>query len=497
MAPKRRLDERRKMQNREAQRRFRERAKLRNETKKGNQKSNEIKTNSNRLSEFNDPFTTTNQNEMQTIDLTAASSLLQNIFQPTANLEPIDRTSANDALQNALLTSLMQLNKEMDRCDQEDVMKYTNSYLTHPVEYQRRQSSTNGSNIGIDSTSPSESSYSSSSSSFSSSSSSCNRSSSSTSDWLGLTNNEENPVDFAGITDFTTEDWSQLLEQIADPASLQLPIEIQQDTVSVPEIEILPSSQSMVLASPKKVEYPLIHSKPLPSPLNTPQSLFSHLHFMQSAQMNAERMGLTFEYLHNCNAISSIGEGWSKFQKKQIRFDLNKIDPLKALQISKEQYDIIAYAANTPDIAHLIENKIRKNARTNGPIALQSWHQSKWNWNKVAENMKPTDIQLSIEHHPYIDVAFPWKSMRDKVILLNGILFEPENLCISAMYGDTTTGERAFTIWGDDPSNEMSWEISEFFIRQWWFLIDQSILRQTNWWRRQRGEKAIVEEKIV
>ncbi|PWN32766.1 uncharacterized protein FA14DRAFT_162053 [Meira miltonrushii] len=477
MAPKRRLDEKRKLQNREAQRRFRERAKLRNGTTK---RSSEESSEKGSVSPENTQATASSfpNAYMQKDDLNATSTFIQSIFQ-TATL---DSVGGNDSLQNALMASLTQLNKEMDRCDKEDILKYT---ATQSIECERRESSTSGSSISMDSTSPSESTYSSPS----------NQSSSSTSNWLGLTINEENPLDLTGVTDFTTEDWSQLMEQIVDPASLQLPVEMQQDTFSIPEIEILPQSQTMVLASPKKVDTVIAQSTRLPSPLGADQLLLPRLHFMQSAQLNADKLGLTFDYLHNCNAISTISEGWSRF-RKQSRFDIAKIDPLKALQVSKAQYDIVAYAANAPDISQLIENKIRKSLR-NGPTALQLRSENEWKWDNVSENMKPTDIQLSVEHHPYIDVAFPWKSMRDKIILLSGILFEPENLCIAAMYGDPSSGEQAFKIWGDDPSNEMTWEISESFIRQWWFLIDKSILRQTNWWRRQRGEKSIVEEKIV
>lgn len=476
MAPKRRLDEKRKLQNREAQRRFRERAKLRNGTTKRNsegssEKESESPENIQNLNSFSNIY-------LQKDDLNPTSTFIQSIFQ-TASLDSI---GGNDSLQNALMASLTQLNKEMDRCDKEDILKYTTA---QGVDCEKRESSTSGSSISIDSTSPSESNYSSTS----------NQSSSSTSNWLGLNINEANPVDLIGVNDFNTEDWSQLMEQIVDPASLELPVEMQQDSFSLPEIEILPQSQTMILASPKRVDTAIVQATQLPSPTGAGQLLLPRLYFMQSAQLNADKLGLTFDYLHNCHAISTIGEGWSRF-RKQSRLDIGKIDPLKALQMSKSQYEIVAYAANAPDISHLIENKIRKSLR-NGPTALQTRSENEWTWENVSENMKPTDIQLSVEHHPYIDVAFPWKSMRDKIILLSEILFEPQNLCIAAMYGDQATGEQAFKIWGDDPSNEMTWEISESFIHQWWFLIDKSILRQTNWWRRQRGEKPIVEEKIV
>ncbi|MCO5585396.1 hypothetical protein L7F22_039329 [Adiantum nelumboides] len=473
MAPKRRLDERRKLQNREAQRRFRERAKLRNGTSK---KSSEDSSVTPEFTQQPDSISSVNSDYQKD----STSTFIQNIFQ-TVSLDSIIRT--DDPLQNALMASLSQLNKEMDRCDKEDVLKYTT--LQNGEECERRESSTSESSL--DSTSPSSSTYSSPS----------NHSSSSTSNWLGLTTNEESSIDLTGVNDFTNEDWSQLMEQIVDPASLQLPIEMQQqDTfITIPEIEVIPQSQSTVLASLKKSENAITSSAWLPSPSGPDQYLLPRMHFMQSAQINADKLGLTYDYLHNCNALSTIADGWSKFSKRS-RFEISKIDPLKALQVSKSQYDIIAYAANAPDIAHLIENRIRKSFR-NGPTALQIRPDSGWTWENISENMRPTDIQLSIEHHPYIDVAFPWKSMRDKIILLSGILFEPENLCISAMYGNPSTGEQTFKIWGDDPSNEMTWEISEFFVHQWWFLIDKTILRQTNWWRRQRGEKPIVEEKIV
>lgn len=47
---------------------------------------------------------------------------------------------------------------------------------------------------------------------------------------------------------------------------------------------------------------------------------------------------------------------------------------------------------------------------------------------------------------------------------------------------------QAVTIHGDDVLAHSNWEISEKWLRQYGFLIDQPILNVSNKWRRERGE---------
>lgn len=47
-------------------------------------------------------------------------------------------------------------------------------------------------------------------------------------------------------------------------------------------------------------------------------------------------------------------------------------------------------------------------------------------------------------------------------------------------------------IWGPLPWDPMSWEFDAYMLRKWWFLIDDDMVRTTNFWRAQRGEEGLV-----
>ena len=38
----------------------------------------------------------------------------------------------------------------------------------------------------------------------------------------------------------------------------------------------------------------------------------------------------------------------------------------------------------------------------------------------------------------------------------------------------------------------IGWEVTAEFAEKWWFLLDDTILRGSNFWRSQRGEQALV-----
>jgi hypothetical protein len=80
------------------------------------------------------------------------------------------------------------------------------------------------------------------------------------------------------------------------------------------------------------------------------------------------------------------------------------------------------------------------------------------------ESLQPTSLQLSMPHPRWID-AVPWPSMRDRLILFQGLI-DPEEL------GQDLDREGSFLVWGEDPTDEQSWEIGEDFAAKYWFLID-------------------------
>jgi len=43
-------------------------------------------------------------------------------------------------------------------------------------------------------------------------------------------------------------------------------------------------------------------------------------------------------------------------------------------------------------------------------------------------------------------------------------------------------------VWGKIPYDTTGWELGPKFAKKWWFLIDEGMIRTTNFWRGQRGE---------
>jgi hypothetical protein len=95
--------------------------------------------------------------------------------------------------------------------------------------------------------------------------------------------------------------------------------------------------------------------------------------------------------------------------------------------------------------------------------------------------MIPTSTQQLVPHQPYVDML-PWPSLRDRVLKSLAAINEIELIM----------DMESLKIWGSTPWDSMGWEVPPEFAKKWWFLIDDGIIRTTNFWRAQRGEEALV-----
>ena len=95
--------------------------------------------------------------------------------------------------------------------------------------------------------------------------------------------------------------------------------------------------------------------------------------------------------------------------------------------------------------------------------------------------LQPTTQQQLIPHKPYVDMV-PWSSMRDRLLISPTAINDQE--FVADMAG--------MKVWGATPWDPTGWEVSPEFARKWWFLVDDGVLRTTNFWRAQRGEEALV-----
>lgn len=107
---------------------------------------------------------------------------------------------------------------------------------------------------------------------------------------------------------------------------------------------------------------------------------------------------------------------------------------------------------------------------------------------KLPRELSSTAVQIYIPHHPWLD-CFPFPQIRDNLIRV-AHLFNDCDLCTDIM--DPAGGNVGMVIWGD-PWLPSSWEVSEFFIKKWFWVIQgcPEIIQSSNAWRARRGLKRL------
>ncbi|KAK1595609.1 uncharacterized protein LY79DRAFT_511041 [Colletotrichum navitas] len=113
--------------------------------------------------------------------------------------------------------------------------------------------------------------------------------------------------------------------------------------------------------------------------------------------------------------------------------------------------------------------------------------------NSCPENMRPTGLQIAVEHHPWIDF-FPHPRMRDNFLRIvaeyGEDYIDEDDLCRDIVDVGAGAGveESALLVWGEawDPRG---WEATEPFLKKWGWLLAgcTEILEGTNYWRQKRG----------
>ncbi|KAG9247324.1 hypothetical protein BJ878DRAFT_194429 [Calycina marina] len=103
--------------------------------------------------------------------------------------------------------------------------------------------------------------------------------------------------------------------------------------------------------------------------------------------------------------------------------------------------------------------------------------------------LKPTDLQLATPHSIGIDLI-PSPSLRERLLRVTSDVAQRflHESGINAENGDDLGH---LMIWGDDALNEMSWEFSEWVLQRWRWLLGRKTVSRTNYWRSQRGVRAL------
>jgi hypothetical protein len=114
-------------------------------------------------------------------------------------------------------------------------------------------------------------------------------------------------------------------------------------------------------------------------------------------------------------------------------------------------------------------------------------------------NLAPTQLQRSIEHHPWVDV-FPWPRLRDNMLQAfeYPAICDEDEMCHDLVeYGDLDS--KAFlVVWGD-AWDFRNWEVTPEFLGRWGWLLSgcEDFLDSTNYWRAKRGEEPITQRHVL
>lgn len=98
-----------------------------------------------------------------------------------------------------------------------------------------------------------------------------------------------------------------------------------------------------------------------------------------------------------------------------------------------------------------------------------------------------TVTQQTVPHSPFFD-GIIHSTLRDRLILLK------DQYELSTLLADLVDG---YEIHHDDILMAEAWEVSESFMRKYWFAIDAEVLGIANKWRRERGDREILMSDLV
>ena len=210
------------------------------------------------------------------------------------------------------------------------------------------------------------------------------------------------------------------------------------------------------------------------------------------------------------NAMAIQSRGQSKPYLVKIGGSPHVIETCQRLnRIAQESY--LRYSLGHPSHGHLttvvhfnVFQALARNAAllgfnnewlmkgTKSSFRKQGLHSNTTTTAALPDNMRPTDLQRSVPHHPWIDLL-PLPRMRDNFLCAAQAqvgTVDEDAMCRDIV--DVGAGEgiehAALVVWGDawDPG---AWEATEGFLRKWGWLLEgcEELLEGTNRWRRERG----------
>jgi hypothetical protein len=109
----------------------------------------------------------------------------------------------------------------------------------------------------------------------------------------------------------------------------------------------------------------------------------------------------------------------------------------------------------------------------------------------LPSSLKPSKAQLETPHYYGIDLVVS-PSLRERLMAVTTEV--ARNFVVElGIVGNGREEEGQVIIWGEDPLNEMSWEVSHPMLARWGWLLGSGWAQRTNFWRRQRGAPPVPE----
>ncbi|KAL3422950.1 hypothetical protein PVAG01_04697 [Phlyctema vagabunda] len=231
------------------------------------------------------------------------------------------------------------------------------------------------------------------------------------------------------------------------------------------------------------------------------QTTSGWLHKLSGQLPQAERIELSeATTITIINLVKILQPNWEGNQLVMQRFEAfatrSYIEGIGALSIlpSLSQFNFVRALFTNMEVLDLSGEEMEDEVlspfnRLLGPFPLQP-DLTAARFSKLPTALKPTVLQHSTPHHPWIDLL-PMPMLRDNIFRQGLESFDEAELC-HAMRGQAPDHNPGLLVWSD-PWDPMGWEVTEEFIGSWGWVIAgcADLLQSTNTWRTRRGEKPL------
>jgi hypothetical protein len=113
-------------------------------------------------------------------------------------------------------------------------------------------------------------------------------------------------------------------------------------------------------------------------------------------------------------------------------------------------------------------------------------------YNSLPPSLRPTHLQLTISHHPWID-TLPLPEIRDNLLRRDENSYDKQELCRDLRgFQAVADGYGGMIVWGA-PWDSQGWEVTDAFATKWPWVINgcQQLLKSTSYWRKVRNEHSV------